>query len=125
MEVAIIGGGIGGLATALYLHQRKIACRVYEAEPGFSELGVGINLLPHAIRALGEIGLVEALAKVAVEPHWLCFYNRHGQLIHRCVARQTRRGPGRCPGDGIGEGRTKGCAHGSVTHSGQRLGHGR
>jgi 5-methylphenazine-1-carboxylate 1-monooxygenase len=83
MDVAIIGGGIGGLATALYLQRAGIACRVYEAVDEFSQLGVGINLMAHAIRALGELGVVEAIGKVAVEPHWTCFYNRHGQLIHR------------------------------------------
>ena len=82
-KVAIIGGGIGGLATALFLHQRNVRCRVYEAASSFSELGVGINLLSHAMRAMGDLGLVEALGKVAVEPEWRCFYNRHGQLIHR------------------------------------------
>ena len=78
MEVALIGGGIGGLATALYLHRENIRSVIYEAAPSFSELGVGINLMPHAIRALGELGLIEALAKVAVEPKERCFYNRHG-----------------------------------------------
>jgi 5-methylphenazine-1-carboxylate 1-monooxygenase len=82
MEVAIIGGGIGGLALALYLERAKIACTVYESSASFSELGVGINLQPHAIRTLGELGLVEALAKVSVEPRELRFFNRHGQLIH-------------------------------------------
>ncbi len=83
MEVAIIGGGIGGLATALYLHQKNIGCQVYELSATFSELGVGINLMSHAIRALGELGLVEAISKYAVEPEWRRYYNRHGQLIHR------------------------------------------
>ncbi len=83
MEVAIIGGGIGGLATALYLHQRNIRCQVYESSAAFSELGVGINLMSHAIRALGELGLVEAISQYGVEPEWRRYYNRHGQLIHR------------------------------------------
>jgi 5-methylphenazine-1-carboxylate 1-monooxygenase len=83
MEVAIIGGGVGGLATALYLQREGVACTVYESAPRFSELGVGINLQPHAIRLLDELGLMAALAKVAVEPKETCFFNRHGQLIHR------------------------------------------
>jgi 2-polyprenyl-6-methoxyphenol hydroxylase-like FAD-dependent oxidoreductase len=82
MQVAIIGGGVGGLALALYLHRAGIPCTVYEAVPQFSELGVGINLQPHAIRTLAELGVVEALARVAVEPRETCFFNRHGQLIH-------------------------------------------
>ncbi|HZT52720.1 MAG TPA: flavin-dependent oxidoreductase [Stellaceae bacterium] len=82
MRVAIIGGGIGGLALALYLHRAGVTCTVYEAAPQFSELGVGINLQPHAIRTLGELGVVDALARVAIEPVETCFFNRHGQLIH-------------------------------------------
>jgi 5-methylphenazine-1-carboxylate 1-monooxygenase len=83
MHVAIIGGGIGGLATALYLKRENIACTVHEASPRFSELGVGINLAPHAVRMLAELGLYDALAKVSVEPRETCFFNRHGQLIHK------------------------------------------
>ncbi|HUZ73864.1 MAG TPA: FAD-dependent monooxygenase [Stellaceae bacterium] len=82
MNAAIVGGGIGGLALALYLQRAGVACTLYEASPGFSELGVGINLQPHAIRALAELGLVDALARVAVEPQETCFFTRHGQLIH-------------------------------------------
>jgi len=83
MQAAIIGGGIGGLAAALYLARADIRCTVFEAGASFSELGVGINLQPHAIRALAELGLYDALAKVSVEPRETCFFNRHGQLIHK------------------------------------------
>jgi 5-methylphenazine-1-carboxylate 1-monooxygenase len=82
MHVAIIGGGVGGLAAALYFARADIPCTVYEAVPVFSELGVGINLQPHAVRALSELGLYDALAKVSCEPRETCFFNRHGQLIH-------------------------------------------
>ncbi len=54
MEVAVIGGGIGGLTLALYLHRHGIPCRVYEAVTEFKPLGVGINLFPHAMRRLFE-----------------------------------------------------------------------
>ena len=45
MNVIILGGGIGGLATALALHAAGIACRVYEAAAEVKPLGVGINVL--------------------------------------------------------------------------------
>ncbi|HUB97172.1 MAG TPA: flavin-dependent oxidoreductase [Stellaceae bacterium] len=83
MEIAIIGGGIGGLVAALYLERENIPCTVYEATPVFSELGVGINLQPHAIRALADLGLYDALRRVSCEPTETRFFNRHGQLIHR------------------------------------------
>ncbi len=83
MEILVIGGGIGGLTLALSLHQAGIACRVYEAAPEIKSLGVGINLLPHAMREYTELGLAERLAQVAVATREVCFYNRFGQLIFR------------------------------------------
>ena len=82
-DVIIAGGGIGGLTLALMLHRAGIACRVYEAAPEIREVGVGVNILPHATRELVELGLVDALAKVAVTTREACFYNRFGQLIYR------------------------------------------
>ncbi|MBC7803621.1 MAG: flavin-dependent oxidoreductase [Candidatus Parcubacteria bacterium] len=79
--VLIIGGGIGGLTLALSLHQAGIACRVYEAAPEIKPLGVGVNLLPHGMRELTELGLQEPLARIAVETQELRFYNRYGQFI--------------------------------------------
>ncbi len=81
--VLIVGGGIGGLTLALSLHQAGIACRVYEAATEIKALGVGINLLPHAMRELTELGLQKDLSAVAVETQEVCFYNRFGQFIHK------------------------------------------
>jgi len=83
MTIAIVGGGIGGLTLALALHQVGIACRVYEAAPSWKPLGVGINLLPHAMRELTELGVGEALERVAVPTQEVVFCNRFGQLIRR------------------------------------------
>lgn len=83
MEIAIIGGGIGGLTTALMLHRAGIACRIYESVETLRELGVGINLLPHAVRELSEVGLLDALREIAVETSELCYFNKLGQLIWR------------------------------------------
>lgn len=58
--VIIAGGGIGGLATALTLHQIGVACRVVEAVPEMRPLGVGINLQPNAVRELVDLGIGEA-----------------------------------------------------------------
>jgi 2-polyprenyl-6-methoxyphenol hydroxylase-like FAD-dependent oxidoreductase len=80
--VLVIGGGIGGLTLALSLHQAGIPCRVFEAAPEVKPLGVGINLLPHGTRELTELGLQDALAKVAVQTSALAFYNRFGQFIY-------------------------------------------
>jgi 2-polyprenyl-6-methoxyphenol hydroxylase-like FAD-dependent oxidoreductase len=82
MDIAIVGGGIGGLTLALALHQRGLACRVYESAPEVRELGVGITLLPHAMRELTALGLGEALARQGIENRESCFFNRFGQLIY-------------------------------------------
>lgn len=79
----IIGGGIGGLTLALMLHRAGIPCRVYEAVPELKEVGVGINLLPHASRELIELGLQAALEERAIITRESCFFNRFGQFIHR------------------------------------------
>ena len=83
MEIAIVGGGICGLSLALNLHARGIACRVYEAAPELKELGVGITLLPHAMRELTALGLGDALLAAGIENAESCFFNRFGQLIYK------------------------------------------
>jgi 2-polyprenyl-6-methoxyphenol hydroxylase-like FAD-dependent oxidoreductase len=80
-EILIIGGGIGGLTLALALHSHGLACRVYEAAPEFKPMGVGINMLPHAIRELSALGLERDLEAFGVEAKEFTYYNRHGQLI--------------------------------------------
>jgi 2-polyprenyl-6-methoxyphenol hydroxylase-like FAD-dependent oxidoreductase len=82
-DVLIVGGGIGGLTLALSLHQAGISARVFEAAPEVQPLGVGINILPHGMRELCELGLQDALAACAIETRELAFYSRHGQFIYK------------------------------------------
>ena len=58
---AIIGGGIGGAAAALSLHEIGVEVDVFEAVGELRPLGVGINLLPHAVRELDALGLLDQL----------------------------------------------------------------
>ena len=58
--VIIAGGGIGGLATALTLHQIGVPCIVFEAVREMRPLGVGINLQPNAVRELYDLGFTQA-----------------------------------------------------------------
>ena len=82
-SVLVVGGGIGGLATALTLDRRGIECRVFEQSPQIRELGVGINTLPHAIGELAELGLLERLDAVGLRTYELIYMNRFGQVIWR------------------------------------------
>jgi 2-polyprenyl-6-methoxyphenol hydroxylase-like FAD-dependent oxidoreductase/quercetin dioxygenase-like cupin family protein len=81
MPILIVGGGIGGLASALALQRRGLECRVFEQSPQIRELGVGINTLPHAIGELAELGLLERLDAVGVRTYELFYCNRFGQQI--------------------------------------------
>src|SRR6478752_3106580 len=83
MDVAIVGGGICGLSLALNLKERGIACRVYERAPEIKPLGVGITLLPHAMREFSTLGLGDELLEAGIENHDCRFFNRFGQLIYR------------------------------------------
>src|SRR5712671_5282700 len=82
-DILIVGGGIGGLTLALELHRRNIPCRVLESAPEIKAVGVGINLLPHAVRVFAELGLQPALERLAVQTAEAVFFNRFGQLIYR------------------------------------------
>ncbi|WP_457098915.1 flavin-dependent oxidoreductase [Microbacterium sp. P5_E9] len=82
MRIVIIGAGIGGLAAALSLHavgERDI--RIYERASELRALGVGINLLPHAMRELTELGLADRVENQGIAPSTLAYYNRFGQPI--------------------------------------------
>ena len=82
MKVVIVGGGIGGCTLALSLHDAGITdVDVYEAVSEVRELGVGVNILPHAARELIELGLGDDLAASAIATAALVFFNRHGQRV--------------------------------------------
>ena len=80
-KILIAGGGIGGLTAALSLHKAGFEVSVYESTPEIKPLGVGINLLPHAVRVLTNLGLQEALTEVAVATSELIYFNKFGQKI--------------------------------------------
>ncbi len=81
MTVLIAGGGIGGLTLALSLHQIGIPAKVFESVSALRPLGVGINVLPHAVRELIELGLLDRLDAEGVRTKELAFYSKHGKPI--------------------------------------------
>jgi 2-polyprenyl-6-methoxyphenol hydroxylase-like FAD-dependent oxidoreductase len=83
MTISIIGGGIAGLSLALGLHQKGIACEVYESVAEVKEIGVGITLLPHAMKELAALGVQAELEAAGIENLESVFYTRHGQYVYR------------------------------------------
>jgi 2-polyprenyl-6-methoxyphenol hydroxylase-like FAD-dependent oxidoreductase len=82
-DIVIVGAGIGGLALALGLHQRGIASRIYEVVPELKELGVGITILPHAMRELSALGVQDKIVAAGVANAQSAFFNRFGQLLYK------------------------------------------
>lgn len=64
----IVGGGIGGLATALGLARRGYWVTVLEREPRFTEIGAGLQLAPNAMRVLDKFGLSSKIGQLAWFP---------------------------------------------------------
>jgi 2-polyprenyl-6-methoxyphenol hydroxylase-like FAD-dependent oxidoreductase len=81
MTVLIAGGGIGGLTLALSLHQIGIPAKIFESVSELKPLGVGINVLPHAVRELIELGLLDRLDASGVRTKELAFFSKHGKPI--------------------------------------------
>ncbi len=91
MNITIVGGGIGGMALALSLHDAGFQdVDIYESAPTVKELGVGINLQTHAVRELTELGLLDDLLDVGVPVDEVVYYSKLGQRI-----RADPRGTGR------------------------------
>ena len=82
-EILVAGGGIGGLVAALSLQAAGFAPRVFEAVAEYKPLGVGINVLPHAVRELTELGLADQLAATGIATRELRYVSAHGQEIWR------------------------------------------
>jgi salicylate hydroxylase len=68
LSIAIIGGGIGGLAAALSLLRAGLDVHVYERAKKLTEVGAGIQVSPNASRILHRFGLADALANMGVKP---------------------------------------------------------
>jgi 5-methylphenazine-1-carboxylate 1-monooxygenase len=81
MTVLIAGGGIGGLTLALSLHQIGVPATMFESVPALKPLGVGINVLPHAVRELIELGLLDKLDASGVRTKELAYFSKHGKPI--------------------------------------------
>jgi 2-polyprenyl-6-methoxyphenol hydroxylase-like FAD-dependent oxidoreductase len=79
----VAGGGIGGLAVALTLHQIGVPCLVLESVPELKPLGVGINLQPNAVRELYELGIgADALDRVGIQAQEWALVGLNGNDVY-------------------------------------------
>ena len=80
-DVVIAGAGIGGLVTALSLHECGIGVQLFESVESIRALGVGINLLPHAVRELDALGLLDELTAQSLAPDTMGYFTKRGETI--------------------------------------------
>ncbi|MFV2001898.1 MAG: FAD-dependent monooxygenase, partial [Paracoccaceae bacterium] len=81
MSVLIAGAGIGGLTLGLSLHGLGIKFRIFEAVDTLRPLGVGINLQPHAVRELFELGLEDDLDRLGLRTREVGYFSAQGGAI--------------------------------------------
>lgn len=83
LRILIAGGGITGLSAALSLHSVGYRPIVFEAAAEPAPLGVGINILPHAMREFAALGLADDLLDAGVDIRQLLYLTRYGREIWR------------------------------------------
>jgi len=82
-DIAIIGAGIGGLATAAALAKAGAHVTVYEQAPELGEVGAGVALARSSVRFLTELGRLDAAEAVAVKVP-------RGMVTHAADGRELR-----------------------------------
>src|SRR5437763_17025113 len=83
-RIAIVGGGVGGLATALALERRGAESVVCEQSPAFNEIGAGLNLSPNALMALRVLGIEDQVVALGSESDFLVIRSwKSGRIISR------------------------------------------
>src|SRR4026209_1331316 len=91
MKITIVGGGIGGLTTALAMTQAGYTVTVHERSKQLVDLGAGITLAPNATRVLYRLGLGPALEETSVTPPKTEYrHYRTGAVIMRMLTKDFR-----------------------------------
>lgn len=83
LHVLIIGGGVAGLALALFLKKAGITCTIYEAYAYKGEAGSGLNIAPNGMNVLAALGLADELAARGAITLEHCFRSENGKVLAR------------------------------------------
>ncbi|MEV6259055.1 FAD-dependent monooxygenase [Nocardia sp. NPDC051911] len=83
LRVAVVGGGIGGAATAQFLRRAGVTVTIFEQADEFREVGAGVQVSPNAVRLLERVGVANEVGKVAAQPDilWQMHRWRTGEII--------------------------------------------
>src|SRR5260370_33661537 len=83
-RIAIVGGGVGGLAAALALERHGAEIVICEQSPALNEIGAGLNLSPNALMALRVLGVEDAVIARGSESDFMVIRNwKSGRIISR------------------------------------------
>src|SRR5262245_20135310 len=82
-RVLIVGGGIGGLTSAIAFRRKGVAVDVVEINPKWSVYGVGIIQQANVVRAMGQLGLLESYLSAAYPFDYVRICNGQGQELAR------------------------------------------
>ena len=83
VQIAIIGGGIGGLTAALAIHRAGFECEVFEQAPALHDVGAAIAIWPNATRILHRLNLFEKILERAGVMEEIRWVDQNGWLINR------------------------------------------
>src|SRR5439155_19624368 len=90
-RIAIVGGGVGGLAAALALERHRAEIVICEQSPALNEIGAGLNLSPNALMALRVLGVEDAVIACGSESDFMVIRNwKIGRIISRMRLRAFR-----------------------------------
>ncbi|WP_322988499.1 flavin-dependent oxidoreductase [Hoeflea sp.] len=81
MTILVAGAGIAGLTFALTCHQIGATARLFEQVDEIRPMGVGINLQPHAVRELMDLGFTDELEAIGIRTREVAYFSKHGHLI--------------------------------------------
>lgn len=88
MKAIVIGGGIGGLCTAIALKRCGIDTEVFEAVKEIKPVGAAISIWPNGVKCLNYLGMKEPLRALGGAMHYMAYQEyRHGQTLTRLPKR--------------------------------------